>query len=90
MMSKLSMVMIDLEPNWSWSKQKQAQETLLRLEGFGWNSVRNKDIHTKPIRMIFVWEDGYMTYSQSRAYHYEYEHKEISYEELLNLTTLLH
>ena len=30
-MTKLSMVMIDLEPNWSWSKQKQAQETLLRL-----------------------------------------------------------
>ena len=39
MISKLSMVMIDLEPNWSWSKQKQAQETLLRLDGFGWNSV---------------------------------------------------
>ena len=88
MVSDLSMVMIDLEPNWSWSKQKQAQETLLRLEGFGWNSARNKDINTKPIRMIFVWEDGYMTYSQSRAYHCEYEHKEISFEELLNLTTL--
>ena len=89
-MTKLSMVMIDLEPNWSWSKQKKAQETLLQLQGFGWNSVRNKDIQTKPIRMIFVWEDGYMTYSQFRGYHYEYEHKEISYEELLNLTTLLH
>lgn len=34
MVSDLSMVMIDLEPNWSWSKQKQAQETLLRLDGF--------------------------------------------------------
>ena len=87
-MNNLTMFMVDLEPNWSWSKQKQVQEALFQLEGFGWNSVRSKEVLNKPIRMIFVWEDGYMTYSQYRAYHYEYEHKEISYEDILNLTTL--
>lgn len=88
MVQKLTMIMVDLEPNWSWSKQKQVQEALFQLGGFGWNSVRSKEVLNKPIRMIFVWEDGFMTYNQSRMYHHKYDHKELSADELLNLTNL--
>lgn len=82
MKEKLKMTMIDLGNDWSWSLQKEIQELLFSLDGFGWWSIRGKNLQQKPIRIIFIWDDGFMTFSQSRQYHYEYKHKEITVEQL--------